>query len=119
MSRVLYYKCKKCSSSIEPNTRKKLVFCKCGKIGVDGTNVNSRIVGDKDFVIHVCEEEDEIAYRIKHVKSGLYYKPYSYPSSAKFTKTGKLYSRKPCLNWVTSITSPAECVIERYKLSTI
>jgi hypothetical protein len=116
MSRVLYYKCKKCGGSIEPNTGKKLIFCKCGKIGIDGTNVNSRIVGDKNFAIIVLEEKFTYAYRIKHVPSGLYYTPYNYPSKAKFTDHGKLYTRKPSLTWVSYFSSPAECVIEQYKL---
>jgi hypothetical protein len=116
MPRVLYYKCKKCGSSIEPNTHKKLVFCKCGKIGIDGTFVNSRVVGDKNYVEHVHEEKVECAYRIKHVESGLYYTPYNYPSRAKFSEHGKLYTRKPSLSWVSYLVSPEECVIERYNL---
>jgi hypothetical protein len=119
MSKVLYYKCKRCGNSIEPNTDKKLVFCRCGKIGIDGTVSSSRIVGNKDFVILITDDKEEFAYRIKHIKSGLYYTPYRYPSRAQFTKSGKIYSRKPSLQWVTSIASPEECVIEKYKMQTI
>jgi hypothetical protein len=119
MPRVLYYKCKKCGSSIEPNTFKKLIFCKCGKIGIDGTRINSRVVGEKKFVENVYEEKIEHAYRIKHVETGLYYTPYNYPSRAKFTERGKIYSRKPSLGWVSSIASPSECVVETYQLSLV
>jgi hypothetical protein len=116
MSEVLYYKCKKCGDSIAPNTGKKLIFCKCGKIGVDGTLVNSRIIGDKKFLIIEKEEKLVYSYRIKHVPTGLFFKPYSYPSHATFTKVGKIYSKKPSLSWVDS---PEECVIEKYLMTVL
>jgi len=112
---VLYYECKKCSTIIEPNTSKKLKFCKCGKIGIDGTFVNSRVVGDKKFLLTITEEKEEIVYRIKNLRTGLYYNPYKYPRRAHFSTTGKIYTRRPCVNWGEDV-GEGECVIEKYML---
>lgn len=114
--RVLAYTCKKCGTSIDPNTNRKLVFCKCGKIGIDGTLVNSRIVGDKNFLIVETEKKETFVYRIKHIKTGQFFTPYRYPSPARFTEKGKFYSKKPSLNWVSYLVPIEECVIEKYKL---
>ena len=119
MPRVLYYKCKQCGSSLESNTLKKLVFCKCGKIGIDGTFVNSRIVGDKNFAVPVYEEKPTYVYRIKHVPTGKYFTPYRYPTSSHFSDQGRFYSRKPSLNWAKYIVPLSECVIEKYKIELV
>ena len=116
--RVLYYKCKKCSSLIEPNTGKKLKFCKCGKIGVDGSYDYSRIVGDRKFLLSITEERDEFIYRIKNVRSGLYFNPYSYPRKAHFNSAGKFYSRKPSVKWGNAL-GEGECVVEKYRVEKV
>jgi hypothetical protein len=116
---VTQYKCKKCGTCIESNTNRKLVFCKCGKIGVDGTLATTRIIGDKNFLTVVKGEKEEFAYRIKHIKSGLYYTPYKYPKSASFTEKGKLYTRKPSISWVSYLVPVNECIIEKYKLENL
>jgi hypothetical protein len=108
-------KCKKCSTLIEPDTLKKLKFCECGKIGIDGTFVNSRVVGDKNFLLVITEEKEEIVYRIKNIDTGLYYTPYRHPHSAHFSRSGKIYNRKPCISWAENL-GEGECVIEKYTL---
>ena len=112
MSEILYYRCKKCLTALPANTLKKLIFCKCGKVGIDGNFEYSRIVGDKNYLEIVREEKEIFIYRIKHVQSGLYFKPYSYHNRAKFTEIGKFYTKKPSLCWVRGM---GECVIEKYK----
>ena len=42
-----YYKCKKCGDEIYWNTRKKLIHCKCGALGVDGCEFYVRLLGDE------------------------------------------------------------------------
>ena len=110
--------CKKCNHEISLNTKKKLIFCICGKIGVDGNNSSSRIIGDKKY-LKIVEKEDTketYVYRIKQVSTGLYFKPYRYPYRAHFSKDGKFYSRKPVLRWANDISS-SQCVIEKYKIT--
>jgi len=43
-----YYKCKYCKQEIPIETNSKLVFCCCGKLGVDGNEYYVRVVGEKD-----------------------------------------------------------------------
>ena len=47
-----YFKCKKCGDEIYLNTHKKLTYCKCGALGVDGCEYYVRILGDEED----CEE---------------------------------------------------------------
>ena len=101
-----------------PNTAKKLVFCKCGKIGVDGTLTNTRIVGDINFLKTVFKVEETYVYRIKQVSTGLYFKPSVYGSRNNFSKKGKIYGMKPSLKWVRGFYR-ADCIIEKYLLTTI
>lgn len=42
-----FYKCKNCGDEIGVNTSSRLVFCKCGKLGVDGNEHYVRIIGEK------------------------------------------------------------------------
>jgi hypothetical protein len=42
-----YYKCTHCGDEIFWNTHKKLTYCKCKKIWVDGCEDYIRIGGDK------------------------------------------------------------------------
>ena len=42
-----YYKCTHCGDEIFWNTHKKLTYCKCKKIWVDGCENYIRIGGDK------------------------------------------------------------------------
>lgn len=103
---------------IEANTGKKLKFCKCGKIGIDGCYDYTRIIGDRKFLLSVTEERDEFVYRIKNIESGLYFNPYSWPKKAHFDTHGKFYSRKPSVKWGNSL-GEGECVVERYKIEKI
>ncbi|MFA6106569.1 MAG: hypothetical protein WC745_02735 [Patescibacteria group bacterium] len=46
----LFYKCKNCGDVISANTNSQLVYCQCGKLGVDGNEFYVRVIGDKkDF----------------------------------------------------------------------
>lgn len=42
-----HYKCKHCGDEIFWNTHKKLTYCKCGKIAIDGCEYYVRIIGDE------------------------------------------------------------------------
>jgi hypothetical protein len=42
-----YYKCIHCQDEIYWNTHKKLTYCKCGKISVDGCEGYIRVNGNK------------------------------------------------------------------------
>ena len=42
-----YFKCKKCGDEIYWNTHKKLTYCKCGALGVDGCEDHVRLIGDE------------------------------------------------------------------------
>ena len=45
-----FYKCKNCSQEIVINTNSKLVYCECGKLGVDGNGDYVRVIGGEgDF----------------------------------------------------------------------
>ena len=110
----ILYECKKCSTVIEPDTKKKLKFCKCGKIGIDGSYTSSRVIGDKNFLICKSEKE-EYVYRIKNLESGLYFNPYSWPKKAFFNTIGKFYSRKPSVKWGNALRK-GECIVEKYKI---
>lgn len=47
-----FYKCKSCGDKIGINTNGRLVYCKCGKLGIDGNEYYVRIIGEKnDFEI--------------------------------------------------------------------
>ena len=42
-----YYKCVHCKDEIYWNTHKKLTYCKCGAMGVDGCEYYVRLLGEK------------------------------------------------------------------------
>ena len=42
-----YYRCKKCGDEIYWNTHKKMTFCKCGVLGVDGCKFYVRLIGNE------------------------------------------------------------------------
>ena len=42
-----YFKCKKCGDEIYWNTHSKLIYCKCGALGVDGCEGCVRLLGDE------------------------------------------------------------------------
>jgi len=46
--RDLYYKCSHCGDEIFWNTNKKLTYCKCKKLCVDGCEYYIRVGGDKN-----------------------------------------------------------------------
>ena len=39
--------CKKCGDKMPYNTNKKMVYCKCGLIAIDGCADYTRIIGNK------------------------------------------------------------------------
>lgn len=43
-----FYKCKNCGDEIGVNTNSRLVYCRCGKLGVDGNEFYVRIIGEND-----------------------------------------------------------------------
>lgn len=48
----IFYKCIHCGDEIFWNTHKKLVFCKCNKIGIDGCEFYIRVIGnDGDYKV--------------------------------------------------------------------
>jgi hypothetical protein len=112
------YQCKNCSTLIPANTNKKLIFCKCGKIGIDSCGYYARVIGDTNLLNHVDDSEPTVVYRIKNLENDLYYKPSSYRSQSNFSKTGKFYTRKPKLDWVNK-SYRSDCVIEKYEINLI
>lgn len=43
-----YFKCKKCGDEIYWNTHKKMIYCRCESIAIDGCEYYVRIVGNKE-----------------------------------------------------------------------
>lgn len=66
-------------------------------------------------------------YRLKHLPTGLFFKPYRTPWSPNLGKSGKVYSKKPSLSYVkqgfrdtkgvTQKFKSDEWIIEEYKTS--
>jgi hypothetical protein len=54
----VYYKCKKCGDEIYWNTHKKMTFCKCESVGVDGCEYYVRLIGNRD------DREEVTRYKI-------------------------------------------------------
>jgi len=48
-----FYRCKSCGDIIGANTNRRLVYCKCGKLGIDGNEYYTRILGDMKFIEHI------------------------------------------------------------------
>jgi hypothetical protein len=47
-----FYKCKHCGDEIMIDTGGKMVFCRCGKFGIDGNEFYVRVLGEpNDFEI--------------------------------------------------------------------
>ncbi len=46
-----FYKCKNCGGEIGLNTNSRLVFCQCGKLGVDGNGYYARIIGEGEHEV--------------------------------------------------------------------
>jgi hypothetical protein len=44
----VYFRCKKCGDEIYFDTHKKLTYCKCGALGVDGCEDYVRLLGDEN-----------------------------------------------------------------------
>ncbi len=42
-----YFKCKKCGDEIYWNTHKRVIYCKCDALGVDGCEDYVRLLGDE------------------------------------------------------------------------
>lgn len=42
-----YWRCKKCGDEIYWNTHKRVIYCKCGALGVDGCEDYIRLLGDE------------------------------------------------------------------------
>ena len=43
-------------------------------------------------------------YKVKHIPTGLFYKPSKYPSKSNLSKTGKVYHTKPSLQYWLSFS---------------
>ena len=48
IKKEVYVKCKKCGDEIFSNTRKKMTYCKCESVAVDGCDYYIRIIGDEN-----------------------------------------------------------------------
>lgn len=48
-----FYKCKSCGDLIGADTDRRLVYCRCGKLGIDGNEYYTRILGDMKFIEQV------------------------------------------------------------------
>lgn len=46
-NKEIYYKCRKCRDEIYYNTKKQLICCKCGALGVDGCEDYVRLLGNE------------------------------------------------------------------------
>lgn len=64
VKKEIYYKCTHCGDEIFWNTHKKMMFCKCGAIYIDGCEDYVRIGGnEEDYKIikkpssHQCENK--------------------------------------------------------------
>jgi hypothetical protein len=115
MTKIQEYRCKSCKTKIPANTSGVFRVCKCGKMAVDGNDYYTRLIGAPDNIENMTHEKPIYVYRIKHVASGLYFKPSSFRSAGNFSEMGKVYTRKPSLDWVRK--DLGTCVIEKYELS--
>lgn len=43
----IYFRCIHCKDEIFWNTQKRMTYCKCGKIAIDGCEDYVRIIGDE------------------------------------------------------------------------
>lgn len=43
---IIFYKCKNCKDEINADTNSRLIYCKCGQMGIDGNKYYVRILGD-------------------------------------------------------------------------
>ena len=112
---VKQYKCKSCKTKIPANTGGVFRVCQCGKMAVDGNEFYTRLIGAPENVENVFPEKPIYVYRIKQVSTGLYFKPSSFRSAGNFSEMGKVYTRKPCLDWVRK--DLGTCVVEKYELT--
>lgn len=50
--KIITYKCKHCGQEINADTISRLIFCGCGKLGVDGNEYYVRVLGEEvDFEV--------------------------------------------------------------------
>lgn len=47
IKKMAYIKCRKCSTEIYWNTYKRMTYCKCGAIAVDGCEYYVRLIGNE------------------------------------------------------------------------
>jgi DNA-directed RNA polymerase subunit RPC12/RpoP len=47
IKKALYYKCAKCGDEIFWNTQKRMIYCQCGALGIDGCEYYVRLIGDE------------------------------------------------------------------------
>lgn len=52
-------KCNNCGCILDTNTHYHLLFCSCGKVGVDGGEDYVRILGWKDDWSYVIKDKEE------------------------------------------------------------
>jgi len=87
---------------------KFIEFEECMNGGMIGTVVNANIV--KPAVLPK-------AYRMRHIPSGLYYKPSIHGSKCNLSKNGKAYIRKPNLKQMGgAIRHPEDAPPNKYKI---
>jgi hypothetical protein len=115
--KIHFYECRNCGTQIPPNTGGIFTSCKCGKMSIDGTDFYTRILGNLEEIEQVTDLRKTHVYRIRQVKTGLFFVPRRGYISAHFSSVGKFYGRKPSLSWVSS--DHGKCVVEEYVINRI
>ncbi len=108
------YECVLCNTRIPANTNGVFTRCSCGKIAIDGTYYYTRIIGNMKYAKLVSIDKNIYVYKLKHIGTGLYYKPSSYTNPGNLSRAGKVYTSKPSLKWVNE--KLGEFIIQKYKL---
>ena len=66
-------KCKKCGDIIESKSRHDMVWCKCGKVAIDGGNEYVKISGFLEDIAFVDENNNEFPKAVQHtIKNSRY-----------------------------------------------
>jgi hypothetical protein len=115
--KILFYECRLCGTRVPPNTNGVFTSCKCGKMSIDGTDYYTRIIGNMEMIDQVRELKEIHVYRIKQLRTGLFFVPRRGCISSHFSEIGKFYGKKPSLSWVKP--EHGNCVIEKYLISKV
>lgn len=65
LKKGFYEECLKCGDRIPSDTNKKMIYCKCGALAVDGCEFYTRIIGDSKNCRGIYVDADG---KIKKVK---------------------------------------------------